>query len=132
MERNRLLTVLTVHPRSGLRAVLPAIIGVELPLSAVALLQGRFPGKVRDWVWLVRHRRVIAERRSRVRAADRTSVVEFAARLASAIEPPVLEPLPLGVLNRMLRAFWASPVEASADAVSTRGQLVLASSTNSL
>ena len=132
MERNRLLTVLTVHPGSGLRAVLPAMIGFELALSAVALLQGWFPGKVRGWVWLVRHRRVIAERRTRVRAADRTSVVEFAPRLASAIEPPVLEPLPLGVLNRMLRAYWASPVEVSADAVSTRGQRVLASSTNSL
>jgi GT2 family glycosyltransferase len=108
VERNRWLTVLTVYPTAVLRAVVPAMVGFELALSAVAILQGWFPAKVRGWIWLVRNRRIIADRRAQVQAADRAGAVEFAARLASAIEPAVLERPPmLGVLNRLLRAYWA-------------------------
>lgn len=63
LERNRLLTVLTVYQRSTLLKVLPVLLLVELGIALSAAVHGWAPAKLRGWWWLVRNGSVLFRRR---------------------------------------------------------------------
>lgn len=107
VERNRLITVLTDYPAGVLRAVAPALLGMELLLLVQALLQGWAPQKVRSWWWIVRHVRLLRRRRARVQAQVTVSDAAIAARLVSRVEPAMMTlPPGMGLVNRTLDAYW--------------------------
>jgi len=107
LERNRLFMVLTVFPTSLLLAVAPVLLSFELALLALSLKQGWGRQKVRGWWWLLRHARVIRERRGSLRDQRRITDREFAALLTSTLDPGIPG---LGVprfAQRLLDAWWA-------------------------
>lgn len=107
VERNRLITVLTDYPTGVLRAVAPALIGMELLLLVQALMQGWAPQKLRSWWWIARHVRLLRRRRARVQAQVTASDADIAARFVSRVEPPMMaQPPGMGLVNRILDAYW--------------------------
>lgn len=109
VERNRLMLVATVFPGAILRVVLPMVLLTEPMLLVMALLQGWARQKVRGWVWLLRHRRLIVKMRAQIQAtrSERFTDADFAALLVGRIEPPMVEPPPgISALNAVLAAYW--------------------------
>jgi GT2 family glycosyltransferase len=107
VERNRLVTVLTDYPDRLLRAVLPAVVGMEALLLVQALLQGWLVQKVRSWWWLARHTQLLRERRSRVQAQVTASDGDIAELFVSKVEPPMMSlPPGMGLVNRALDGYW--------------------------
>lgn len=112
VERNRLVTVLTDYPPHLLAAVLPALLVVEPLLLVQAVLQGWWRQKLSSWTWVLRHRRVLLERRRRVQAAV-TDPHALDARLVTRIEPPMVAAPPgMSLVNGGLALYWrlARPV----------------------
>ena len=107
LERNRRITVLTVFPRRVLAGVLPAMLVFELPLCALALMQGWLPNKLRSYRWLIGRHHYLRQRRRRVQDASSLSPTEFCRLLSSRIEPAMIERPPgFGVLNFGLNLYW--------------------------
>lgn len=106
-ERNRLLLVLTCFSSRLLVVVAPALLAVELAMTATAFAQGWGRQKLAGWVWLWRHRTDIAARRATVQAArtvaDRALVPCFAEHLDPGNAPPPSWARPF---DRVLRAYW--------------------------
>ncbi|MFL6154212.1 MAG: glycosyltransferase family 2 protein [Ornithinibacter sp.] len=106
VERNRLITVLTDFPSGLLRRVLPALLVIEPLLLVQSLLQGWSRQKVSSWVWVLRHWRVLRERRERVQSAV-THPGALDGRLVARIEPPMVQPPPgMGLVNTVLALYW--------------------------
>lgn len=107
LERNRLVTVITVFPASLLMRVLPALIIMELGLLALALLQGWAGEKLRSYWWLMRNAASLRRRRRQVQGSFTEPPDVLGALLASRIDPAGFGPVPgLGVLNAGLAAYW--------------------------
>ena len=107
VERNRLVTVLTDYPDRLLRAVLPAMIGMEALLLVQALLQGWAVQKVKSWWWLLRHGTLLRERRARVQAQVTATDADIAALLIAKVEPPMMAlPPGMALVNRGLDGYW--------------------------
>ncbi len=107
VERNRLITVLTTYPDGLLRAVLPAVAGMEVLLLVQAVLQGWSKQKLQSWWWLARHTRLLRDRRRRVQAEVTASDAEIARLLVAKVEPPMMAlPPGMGIVNRALDAYW--------------------------
>lgn len=107
VERNRLLTVLTDYPKRLLRAVVPALVVIELLLFVQAVAQGWAGQKVRAWWWLARNVRVLRARRARVQSESHAPDSDIARLMVSRIEPPMVAPPPgMGLVNRVLDAYW--------------------------
>ena len=106
-ERNRLLLVLTCFGARLLAIVAPALLAVELAMSATAVSQGWGRQKVAGWRWLWQHRADIAARRAQVQAArsvpDRALARLFAEHLDPGNAPPPAWAQPF---DRVLRAYW--------------------------
>ena len=106
-ERNRLLLVLICFSTRLLALVAPALVAVELAMTATAFAQGWGRQKVAGWRWLWRHRSDIAARRYEVQAArsvrDHTLVRKFAEHLDPGNAPPPSWAQPF---DRVLRAYW--------------------------
>ncbi len=106
VERNRMITVLTDFPRPLLRRVLPALLVIEPLLLVQSVLQGWSRQKVSSWVWVLRHSRVLRERRERVQSSV-TRPGALDGRLVARIEPPMVEPPPgMGLVNGALALYW--------------------------
>jgi GT2 family glycosyltransferase len=106
VERNRLITVLTDFPQSLLRRVLPALLVIEPLLLVQSVLQGWSRQKLSSWVWVVRHARVLRERRERVQSSV-TQPGALDGRLVARIEPPMVQPPPgMGLVNAALALYW--------------------------
>jgi hypothetical protein len=107
LERNRLITVLTVFPRSLRRRVAPALLLSEAGLVAMAASQGWLWQKLQTYRWLWQHRRVLRHRRAVV---QRTWVVRPEAltpMLSARVEPAMIESPPLmSVVNAGLSGYW--------------------------
>lgn len=69
LERNRLFLLLTLFERRTLLVLLPALLGLELAMLAVAARGGWWRQKVAGWRWLLRNRAVVRCRRAEVQAA---------------------------------------------------------------
>lgn len=107
VERNRLITVLTDYPAPLLRRVLPALLAVEIPLTASALAGGWARQKVAAWCWVIRQWRWLLVRRRRVQSRIVITSAEVAALMTAEIAPPMVEAPPgMGALNRILRGYW--------------------------
>lgn len=108
VERNRLITVLTDYPARLLRAVLPALVGMELLILLQSVLQGWATQKLKSWWWLARHARLLRARRTKVQSEVTASDADIAALLVARIEPPMMAPPPgMGLVNRVLQAYWS-------------------------
>jgi len=55
LERNRLITVLTLYERRTLAVLAPYLVVLELAVALLALRQGWFAKKAAGWFWLLRH-----------------------------------------------------------------------------
>ena len=108
VERNRLLLVATVYPKTVRRAVLPMIILTEPMFLALALMQGWGRQKLRSWAWLVRHRKLIRTMRRSIQATREISEAEFARLFVDKIEPPMIESPPgMSIVNQVLARYWS-------------------------
>jgi GT2 family glycosyltransferase len=107
LERNRLLTVLTVYPSTVLALVLPALLALELAMCLVALRQRWLTAKLSGWWWLLTHHRLLLRRRREVQPASTLTAHEFARLLAASIVVPESERPPgLGAVNYVLSRYW--------------------------
>ncbi|MDN5805453.1 MAG: glycosyltransferase family 2 protein [Microlunatus sp.] len=107
VERNRLITVLCDYPTPLLRRVIPALLVVELPLLAVAILSGWGPQKLAAWWWVLRRWRWLTRRRRDVQRQVNVPTSVIAALLTAEIAPPMLpQPPGMGLLNAALRRYW--------------------------
>lgn len=108
LERNRLLTVLTVYSRRTLLLLAPALLLVEAAVLAAATAQGWLPAKLRGYRWLLGQARAVLERRRFVqdgRSVDDGAIVPL---LRARLEPTNVDAPPgLAVLNAVLASYWA-------------------------
>jgi GT2 family glycosyltransferase len=127
LERNRFLTVFGDYPRHLLARVLPVLAVLEPLYLAVALRDGWGAEKVRAWVWLARHWRAVAARRSRVQAeVVRPHALDDL--LSPAVTQTQLErPGAMSLLNAVLRSYWwvARPRAGRPERVSRRPDVVV-------
>jgi GT2 family glycosyltransferase len=104
LERNRWWTVLAVYPTPLLLAVLPAMLGAELGLLAVAARDGWLGPKLRAQAAVVRSLPAVLRRRRRVQRGRQVSAGTFAAGLVSGLDSPYLRaPRPA---DRLQAAYW--------------------------
>jgi GT2 family glycosyltransferase len=108
LERNRLVMLLTCYEARTLALLALPLVALEVALLAVALRQGWWREKVRGWSWLLRHGRVLRERRREVQSARRRGDAALAALLEGRFAPGEelgLHPPP--ILDRAAAAYWA-------------------------
>lgn len=106
-ERNRLLLVLTCFGPRFLLLVAPALVAVELAMTATAVAQGWGRQKLAGWRWLWRHRSDIAARREEVQAARTVDDHALAPRFAEHLDPGNAPPPSWAQpFDRVLRAYW--------------------------
>ena len=88
VERNRLITLLTVYRPETLRTLAPAIVFTEISLLGASILGGWSRQKVDGWVWLWRNREYLATRRRAIDQRKVRSDVELIDHLDTRVEPP--------------------------------------------
>lgn len=107
MERNRLIFMFTLWEKRTLRVLMPAIVGLELALFAVAVKQGWWRAKIRGWTWLLRNRSLVSQRRRHVaglrRVPDRDVLRLMTARFEPGAESGVSAP---AALQAGSAAYW--------------------------
>lgn len=107
IERNRWLFLLTCHERRTLGWLALPLLGFELALGLVALLQGWGRQKLAGWRWVLTHRRWIKQRRvfvqstRTVRDSDLFPLVTDTFDPAQTPLPPAAAPL-----ETILRSYW--------------------------
>lgn len=87
LERNRLITVLTLPERRTLWSLLPGLLLVEAGITAASVRDGWFAQKRQGWAWIWRHRAQVAERRLIVQRGRRHHDRALLERLADTITP---------------------------------------------
>lgn len=107
LERNRLMIVMTVYGPRLLLLLLPALIISELTLLAISVRQGWLAKKLRGYGWLIRHRRLILDRRRHVQSACKVSERAF----MSVLTPELFGDGVVGVriptaVRAMSRFYW--------------------------
>jgi GT2 family glycosyltransferase len=106
-ERNRLLIVLTLYEIRTLVLLAPALLALEVAVTALSIGQGWWRQKLAGWRWLVQHRGWVADRRRRLQGVRTVSDRALSSRFAVAIDPgnfavpPLLKPL-----NGALGIYW--------------------------
>lgn len=107
LERNRLLTVLTLYEARTLLLIAAPMLALEVALLAVSLRQGWWRQKVRGWWWLLRNRELVRARRTEVQTERLRGDAELARLLTAGFEPGAesgVEPVP--VLAAVSGAYW--------------------------
>ncbi len=109
LERNRVVSVLTLYQTRTLALLAPVLLGTEAAMLAVALRQGWAKQKISGWAWILRNRRWLAARRREVQAVRQRSDRDLAPRFTPTLDPAMLA-LPGWVdpANRLLAAYWAT------------------------
>lgn len=107
LERNRLITWLTVLEPRTLALLTPALLLAELGTAILAARQGWLGQKLRAWVWILRHGRWLQQRRRVVdgqrRCRDRVLgdvLTPFLRPGGSGVSPAV------ALMDAPLRAYW--------------------------
>ena len=109
LERNRWWTVLAAYPAGLLLLVLPALLGAELALLAIATRGGWLRAKLRAQWAVIRTLPWSLKRRRRVQATRRVSARVFAASLTDRLDSPFLGPAAEIPAARTLQsAYWAT------------------------
>jgi GT2 family glycosyltransferase len=113
LERNRWWTVVTDYPLPLLLPLLPALLGAELALLAVAARGGWLAAKLRAQAAVLRALPAMLARRRAVQGRRAIGAGEFARRLTAELDSPYLGPLAeLAPLAAAQRAYWALVVRA--------------------
>jgi GT2 family glycosyltransferase len=109
IERNRLMLVATLWGPRALVALAVPLLAFEAVMLSVAVAQGWGGAKVRGWTWLWRNREHVRARRRLLRGEGQVPDREWM-RLLRADVDKVFFPLPvgLGVLNAVMRGYWAA------------------------
>lgn len=107
LERNRLMTVLTVYQASTLIRVLPMLLVTEVGVGVVALLNGWGTAKVRGWFWLLQHPGHVRRRRADVQRLRRVPDSGWTRLLDNSLTLPVETPGAVPPFaRRLLRRYW--------------------------
>lgn len=107
LERNRLITLLTIYERATLLRIAPAVLAVELGVMVAAFRDGWARQKLRGWWWLAANRRYLRERRRAVQGKRTVDDRVFAGVLQARIEPPPGFGMAIpAVVNRVLEIDW--------------------------
>ena len=113
LERNRLMSILTVYPAPLLRRALPVLLLTEPLLFVLAVRDGWFRQRVDAWRWLFRHRHVLAERRRAVQSSV-TARHALDHRLTTRLTQSVITlPPGLRVLDAVVTWYWGTVVRGS-------------------
>lgn len=109
MERNRLLLIFTLWSRMALVLLAPALLALEVALLVMSVVQGWWREKLRGWVWLVRHRSHVRQRRRELAAEQVVADKIWMARLTPILEPNGTVGLPRGanVLSAVMAGYWS-------------------------
>ncbi|NUT03032.1 MAG: glycosyltransferase family 2 protein [Hamadaea sp.] len=106
LERNRLLTVLTVYRMRTILLLLPVLALTELAMLATAVAGGWLRPKVRGWGWIWRNLGFLRTRRRQLQA-ERV-VGDAALPLTPDFTPSNVEAPPgIGLYNAFVRAWWS-------------------------
>jgi N-acetylglucosaminyl-diphospho-decaprenol L-rhamnosyltransferase len=92
LERNRWWTILGAYPAPLLYALLPALLGAEAAMLAVAAQGGWLRQKLRAQVAVLRSLPWALRRRRRVQRTRRASTAAFATGLSATLDSPFLGP----------------------------------------
>jgi GT2 family glycosyltransferase len=107
IERNRLMTVLTVYQLSTLVRVLPMLLLTEVGVLIVAVLNGWAGAKLRGWFWLVGHGGYLMRRRRELNALRRVPDNTWMHRLDNSLSLPAETPGAVPPFARgALRTYW--------------------------
>lgn len=107
LERNRLIFLLTSYSARLLLLLAPVLVAVEAGIALLALRQGWLREKARGWLWLVRHRTWLGQRRRAVQASRTIPDRGLARVLTPVLDPRMLElPAAVGALNGAVSAWW--------------------------
>lgn len=108
LERNRWIVLLTLLERRTLATLAPALVASEIAIALLAVGGGWWSQKWASWLWLVRNRRWLLERRRRLQAERTIPDRDLASLFVSRLEPQNYE-LPEAVrpLDSVLSAYWS-------------------------
>jgi N-acetylglucosaminyl-diphospho-decaprenol L-rhamnosyltransferase len=107
LERNRWWTILGAYPAPLLLTLLPALLGAEAALLAVAAQGGWLRQKLRAQVAVLRSLPWALRRRRRVQVTRRVSAAAFAAALSASLESPFLGPAArIRSLRSLQAGYW--------------------------
>jgi GT2 family glycosyltransferase len=87
LERNRLLMVSTIYQSRTLALLAVPLLGFELAMLVLATKEGWARQKVRSWVWLLTHLRMLRERRSLVQGSRREADAVLLRNLTGDLDP---------------------------------------------
>jgi GT2 family glycosyltransferase len=107
LERNRLLTWVTVWQTRTLLLLLPALVVAELAVVALAVRQGWLRHKLRGWWWLVLHLGWIRDRRRTNRRQRTVQDRDVVGVLSSTFANGPAAPAALQPANRLLDGYWS-------------------------
>jgi len=108
-ERNRLLFVLTTYELRTLLLLALPFIAVELAALAGSAATGTVRQKLRGWLWLLRNRQWIAQRRTQIRAERLVTDAELSHLFSTSLLEAGNYALPdwLKPLDALLAAYWS-------------------------
>ena len=106
LERNRLLTWLTVWQLRTLLLLLPALVATELAIVALAVRQGWLRQKLRGWWWLVAHVGWVRDRRHANRRQRLVEDRDVLGVLSSTFASGPATPAALQRANVLLHGYW--------------------------
>lgn len=122
LERNRLITLVSVYEWRTLLPMSPAIALAELGLIAVSLRDGWLTQKLAGYRWLWRNRKYLADRRARVRRSRVRTDAELVRHLRARFDPPPAFGMAIpDPVNRLFSATHAR-VSRRLDRLSLTGQ----------
>lgn len=108
LERNRLITLLTIYEKSTLRRTAPVAILVEAAVLVAALRDGWAGQKIDGWRWIWGNRARLRERRHLVQATRTRDDAILFKLLQAPINPPVGFGFSVpGALNWCLARAWS-------------------------
>jgi GT2 family glycosyltransferase len=107
LERNRLLTVLTVYRTRTILLLTPVLLLTELAMTATAVAGGWLRPKMRGWGWLWRHRSWIRSRHRQLQAERLSGDAALVPILTAEFTPSNVDAPPgVGLFNLAVRGWW--------------------------
>ena len=108
LERNRLIMLLTLYERRTLAVLTPALLAVEMATLALSVKQGWSSQKLRGWLWLIRHRRWIRQRREEMQAQRIRDDVQVMRHMTAGFDPgQQFGRMSLRLINNLSKCYWA-------------------------
>lgn len=107
IERNRLMFLATLWSWRALILLLPALLGLEVGMVALAAKQGWLRAKLSSYGWLWRHSGHIRRRRRLLQAERTVPDREWMRLLTTELDPSAIElPGVVRPLNTLMTAYW--------------------------